>query len=146
MADSFLEMSGISKRFGGVHALNNVSFSLRKGSSSYDWRKRCRQEHLIKVLSGAIKPRGGGFSEGRQLNFDPKESMKAGIRTVLPEMSLIPNLMSPGISSGNEPVLKGAIDRKSLYEKADSLLSELGIEIDPKCPVGKLSIAGTAIG
>jgi ABC-type sugar transport system ATPase subunit len=100
---------------------------------------------LIKVLSGAIKPdEGEVFLEGRQLKLgDPKESMKAGIRTVYQEMSLIPQLdVARNIFLGNEPVLKGAfIDRKSLYEKADSLLTELGIEIDPKCPVGKLSIA-----
>ena len=87
---------------------------------------------------------GEVFLEGRQLKLgDPKESLKAGIRTVYQEMSLIPQLdVARNIFLGNEPVLKGAfIDRKSLYEKADSLLAELGIEIDPKCPVGKLSIA-----
>jgi ABC-type sugar transport system ATPase subunit len=146
MADSFLEMSGISKRFGGVHALNNVSFSLRKGEvQAMIGENGAGKSTLIKVLSGAIKPdEGEVFLEGRQLKLgDPKESMKAGIRTVYQEMSLIPQLdVARNIFLGNEPVLKGAfIDRKSLYEKADSLLTELGIEIDPKCPVGKLSIA-----
>lgn len=146
MADSFLEMSGISKRFGGVHALNNVSFSLRKGEvQAMIGENGAGKSTLIKVLSGAIKPdEGEVFLEGRQLKLgDPKESMKAGIRTVYQEMSLIPQLdVARNIFLGNEPVLKGAfIDRKSLYEKADSLLSELGIAIDSKCPVGKLSIA-----
>lgn len=145
-ADSFLEMSGISKRFGGVHALNNVSFSLRKGEvQAMIGENGAGKSTLIKVLSGAVKPdEGEVFLEGRQLKLgDPKESMKAGIRTVYQEMSLIPQLdVARNIFLGNEPVLKGTfIDRKSLYEKADSLLAELGIEIDPKCPVGKLSIA-----
>jgi len=88
-------MLGISKRFGGVHALNDVSFSLRRGEvQAMIGENGAGKSTLIKVLSGAVKPdKGEVFLEGRQLKLgDPKESLKAGIRTVYQEMSLIPQL------------------------------------------------------
>jgi simple sugar transport system ATP-binding protein len=91
----FLEVSGIHKRFGGVHALRGVGFVIERGQIYHLLGENgCGKSTLIKIISGAQPPDEGQiFIEGHAHNaLTPIESLSAGIETVYQDLSLIPNL------------------------------------------------------
>jgi len=91
----FLEVSGIHKRFGGVHALRGVGFVIERGQIYHLLGENgCGKSTLIKIISGAQPPDEGQIViEGRAHSaLTPIESLSAGIETVYQDLSLIPNL------------------------------------------------------
>ncbi len=92
---AFLEVEGVHKRFGGVHALRGVSFSIRRGEVYHLLGENgCGKSTVIKIISGAQPPDAGVIRlEGRaHAALDPIASLAAGIETVYQDLSLIPNL------------------------------------------------------
>ncbi len=91
----FLEVSGIHKRFGGVHALRGVSFVIERGQIYHLLGENgCGKSTLIKIISGAQPPDEGQIRIEGQLYaaLSPITSLAAGIETVYQDLSLIPNL------------------------------------------------------
>ena len=91
----FLEVSGIHKRFGGVHALRGVGFVIERGQIYHLLGENgCGKSTLIKIISGAQPPDAGEIRiEGRAYAaLTPIASLTAGIETVYQDLSLIPNL------------------------------------------------------
>ena len=91
----FLEVSGIHKRFGGVHALRGVGFVIERGQIYHLLGENgCGKSTLIKIISGAQPPDEGEIRiEGRPYAaLTPIASLSAGIETVYQDLSLIPNL------------------------------------------------------
>jgi simple sugar transport system ATP-binding protein len=91
----FLEVTGIHKRFGGVHALRGVSFVIERGQIYHLLGENgCGKSTLIKIISGAQPPDEGEIRiEGRAYTaLTPIASLAAGIETVYQDLSLIPNL------------------------------------------------------
>lgn len=92
---AFLEVRGIHKRFGGVHALRGVGFVIERGEIYHLLGENgCGKSTLIKIISGAQPPDEGEiFIEGRPcVALTPIASLSAGIETVYQDLSLIPNL------------------------------------------------------
>jgi simple sugar transport system ATP-binding protein len=91
----FLEVAGIHKRFGGVHALRGVSFVIERGQIYHLLGENgCGKSTLIKIISGAQPPDEGRIViEGQTYKaLTPIASLTAGIETVYQDLSLIPNL------------------------------------------------------
>jgi len=91
----FLEVAGIHKRFGGVHALRGVSFVIERGEIYHLLGENgCGKSTLIKIISGAQPPDEGQIViEGRAYTaLTPIAALTAGIETVYQDLSLIPNL------------------------------------------------------
>ena len=91
----FLEVAGIHKRFGGVHALRGVSFVIERGQIYHLLGENgCGKSTLIKIISGAQPPDEGHIViEGQTYTaLTPIASLAAGIETVYQDLSLIPNL------------------------------------------------------
>jgi len=91
----FLEVVGIHKRFGGVHALRGVSFVIERGQIYHLLGENgCGKSTLIKIISGAQPPDEGQIViEGQSYPaLLPIASLAAGIETVYQDLSLIPNL------------------------------------------------------
>ena len=91
----FLEVAGIHKRFGGVHALRGVSFVIERGQIYHLLGENgCGKSTLIKIISGAQPPDEGHIViEGQTYTaLTPIASLSAGIETVYQDLSLIPNL------------------------------------------------------
>ena len=91
----FLEVAGIHKRFGGVHALRGVGFVIERGQIYHLLGENgCGKSTLIKIISGAQPPDEGEIRiEGRAYTaLTPIASLSAGIETVYQDLSLIPNL------------------------------------------------------
>jgi len=141
-----LQMRGISKRYPGVLALDDVSFELRRGEVHVLLGENgAGKSTLMKILSGAC-PRDAGeiLLDGRPVGIaSPREAQAAGISTIYQEFTLVPHLSAAeNIYLGREPVrVTGVIDRRRLIADAEQLLAALGVAIDSRTPVRRLGVA-----
>ena len=129
-----LEMKQIDKQFTGVHALDRVDFSVRKGEiHALMGENGAGKSTLIKVLTGLYsKDSGQIIFDGEERNFHtPQDSQRAGISTIYQEINLIPHLsVAENIFIGREPRNAFGIDWKAVRTQARQLLLENGIDID----------------
>src|SRR5687768_16319522 len=90
-----LRMEGITKHFGGVHALEDVTFEACAGEvHALCGENGAGKSTLMKVLAGAITDYSGRIVlEGRPVAFaGPREAEDAGIRIIYQELNLVPDL------------------------------------------------------
>ncbi len=129
-----LEMKQIDKHFTGVHALDHVDFSVRKGEiHALMGENGAGKSTLVKVLTGLFaKDSGQIIFDGKECVFHtPQESQLAGISTIYQEINLIPHLsVAENIFIGREPRNAFGIDWKAVREQAKKLLLDNGIDID----------------
>src|SRR2546427_11158192 len=146
MAPSLLEMKSITKSFPGVRALDGVSFDLKNGEiHALVGENGAGKSTLIKILAGVYPhPEYGGevFLEGAARRFaSVRDSEQAGIAVIYQELSLVKDLsVAENIFLGSEPRRFGIINWEELYSRAQKLLSDLHLEIDPRTPVIYLGI------
>ncbi|WP_031082280.1 sugar ABC transporter ATP-binding protein [Streptomyces sp. NRRL WC-3549] len=140
-----LEARSVSKRFPGVVALDDVSFSLRPGEThALVGENGAGKSTLIKVLTGVYRPDGGELRmSGEPVRFArPFEAQQAGISTIYQEVNLVP-LMSAArnIFLGREPRNRlGLIDFTRMHREATELLDGFGVRVDPRRPLHTLGI------
>src|SRR5438128_1980379 len=92
---AFLELSGISKRYGGVRALEQVDFACRSGTiHAVLGENGAGKSTLIKIVSGVVRPDSGTMRiDGREVAFPaPSAAKRAGIVCIFQELSLMPDL------------------------------------------------------
>src|SRR5437764_2358536 len=90
-----LRLAGISKSFGGVHALKNVSFDLRAGEvHALVGENGAGKSTLIKIVTGAVQPDEGAFELAGQIvcQNDPVTSRRRGIAAIYQQPALFPDL------------------------------------------------------
>ena len=90
-----LEVRGVTKYFGPVTALRDVSLELRKGEVlGLIGDNGAGKSTLVGVMAGALRPDGGSvFVDGDERSFStPADARKAGIETVYQNLALIPTL------------------------------------------------------
>ena len=151
MSQCILEVNNISKRFGGVKALDRVSIKLNEGEVlALAGDNGAGKSTLIKIISGVYTSDEGEISfNGRKiLNNNPNYSRNLGIETIYQDLALADNLDVPSnIFLGREPIKKSLkflhrLDRNFMYEQSVDVLESLKIEI-PKSsltqPVASLS-------
>ena len=91
----FIEMRGISKRFGGVRALQDVNLSIHSAEiHSLAGENGCGKSTLIKILSGIHMPDEGQIIlEGKaHTHLTPAASQRFGVQIIYQDLSLFPNL------------------------------------------------------
>src|SRR5437899_1946037 len=143
---TLLEMRNITKTFPGVRALDGVSFDLNQGEvHALVGENGAGKSTLIKILAGVYPhPEYGGeiLIEGSEKRFaNVREAEKAGIAVIYQELSLVKDLsVAENIFLGREPRRFGVINWETLYSRAQNLLSDLHLEIDPRTPVVNLGI------
>ncbi|WP_326696133.1 sugar ABC transporter ATP-binding protein [Streptomyces sp. NBC_01754] len=140
-----LEARSVSKRFPGVVALDDVSFSLRPGEThALVGENGAGKSTLIKVLTGVYRPDGGELRmSGEPVRFArPFEAQQSGISTIYQEVNLVP-LMSAArnIFLGREPRNRlGLIDFTRMHREATELLDGFGVRVDPRRPLHTLGV------
>src|SRR6267378_4050662 len=143
---SLLEMKEITKSFPGVKALDGVSFDLGEGEiHALVGENGAGKSTLIKILAGVYPyPEYGGeiILDGSQRRFaNVRDAEKAGIAVIYQELSLVKDLsVAENIFLGREPRRLGIINWEELYSRAQKLLSDLHLGIDPLTPVRNLGI------
>ena len=146
MISPLLQMKQITKVFPGVKALDGVSFDLNPGEiHALVGENGAGKSTLMKILAGVYPhPEYGGeiVIEGAERNFaNVRESEHAGIAIIFQEMSLVKELaVAENIFLGREPRRFGIINWEDLYSRAQKLLDELHLPIDPRTPVINLGI------
>ncbi len=144
--DIILEMKNIDKRFGGVHALNNVDFTLRRGEvHALVGENGAGKSTLMKILIGLHKPdKGEIILNGESVEFrSVKDAQNVGISMIFQEFNQV-KVMSvmENIYLGREPRTKsGAVDFKKMYRDSKELLLKLGVDLDPKTHIRDLTVA-----
>jgi ribose transport system ATP-binding protein len=143
---SVLEMRGITKRFPGVLALDNVDFTASRAEiHSLIGENGAGKSTLMKILAGDYSPTSGEiFTDNRQVAFShPRESRAQGISIVYQELSLLSNLtVAQNIFLGREPGRGFVINDSEILDEAQTVLDQLGIEqIDVNQKVESLPLA-----
>jgi len=139
---------GISKFFGSVNALRDVSLEIRPGMVTCVLGDNgAGKSTLIKILSGVFPPDEGEFLvDGRPARFaSPRDARAAGIATVYQDLAMVPLMpVWRNFFLGSEPTKGRGPWRRFDIDKAKALtrdgLRAMGIDMrDPDQPVGTLS-------
>jgi simple sugar transport system ATP-binding protein len=132
--DIILKMSGIDIRFPGVHALDTVDFTLRRGEiHSLMGENGAGKSTLIKILTGVYKKDGGTIVlNGEEIHpASPLQARQLGINSVYQEVNLCDNLtVAENIYAGRQKTRAGKIDWKYIRNGAEEALRRLNINID----------------
>jgi simple sugar transport system ATP-binding protein len=148
METPLVELKSVSKYFGSVIALKDVSFDVHSGEvHCLLGDNGAGKSTLIKVLSGVHLPDEGEIHVGgTHTRFSsPKDTLDKGIATVYQDLALVPLMsVARNFFLGREPVKKTGPLREFDVDYANQTafreLSDMGIQLrDPEQPVGTLS-------
>src|SRR5689334_12516365 len=141
---TLLEMRNISKRFPGVLALDGVSFDLHSGEiHALVGENGAGKSTLMNVLGGVYRHGtydGDIVVDGEVRHFSGVHASEdAGIAVVHQELSLVPEFsIAENIFLGREPRSLGLIQSAAMISRAQKLLDDLHLELEPHTPVGYL--------
>ena len=148
MAETLLELSGITKTYPGVKALDNVGLRVERGEVlGLIGENGAGKSTLMKILGGVAEPSAGTIRiDGRDhATLTVNEATRAGIAFVHQELNLFENLdVAANVFMGREPLMGGPlrlVDTKALRARVAPLLARLGADFRPDSPVDQLSIA-----
>jgi ribose transport system ATP-binding protein len=143
---SFFQMSGVSKSYGGAIALDHADLTVRSGRiHAILGENGAGKSTLLKVMSGVVQPDEGTMHlDGHQVSFaSPAQANAAGIVCVYQELSLIPDLsVADNIFASNPPLRFGMIDRRAQRRQAEAALARAGAaDINPLAKVRDLPLS-----
>ncbi|MFW6693304.1 sugar ABC transporter ATP-binding protein [Streptomyces sp. MAR4 CNX-425] len=145
-----LAARGLSKSFGAVRALQDVSLTLHAGEAhALAGENGAGKSTLIKTLAGVHRPDAGHLLlDGAPVAFHgPADARDAGIAVIYQEPTLFPDLsIAENIFMGRQPrrTLR-RIDRAAVRDATAALMRRLGVDLDPGRPARGLSIADQQI-
>lgn len=140
-----LHVTGVYRRFGGVHALRGVSLDVRSGEvHALVGENGAGKSTLITILAGALRCDAGRIAfDGRDVDFgSPAESQAAGIAVIHQELAGLPTLsVAENLVMGRMPARRGWIDRRAMNDRARAALSQVGLDVAPWRPLAGLSVS-----
>lgn len=140
-----LRATDISKEFPGVKALSNVSLEVKRGEVvALLGENGAGKSTLIKILSGVYSCDSGAIElEGKQVKFHlPSEAKMAGVGIIHQELNYVATVsVAENIYMGDIPKKGLMVDYRSMYEGAKKIMGRIGVDIDPRIPIGKCSVA-----
>lgn len=147
-SEPIVRLSGVSKAFGAVRALDGVDLEIMPGEvRCLAGENGAGKSTLIKILTGAIRRDGGEYRVGgREVgNPTPAAARSLGIGVVYQELSLLPDLsVEENLLMGRLPASPGGLLVKSgeLRRAARQMLDRVGLSnVDPATPVSELPAA-----
>ncbi|NUR12853.1 MAG: sugar ABC transporter ATP-binding protein [Bradyrhizobium sp.] len=143
---AFLTLSGISKRYAGVRALEGVDFACERGKiHAVLGENGAGKSTLIKIIAGVVQPDSGTMRlGGSDVSFaTPSAANAAGVVCIFQELSLMPDLsVADNISIASPPRRFGLIDARAQRRRAEQLLAEIGCEdVNPLLRVRDLPLS-----
>lgn len=139
----FLTVEHITKFFPGVRALDDVSVQFEKGSvHALIGENGAGKSTLGKIIGGIYTPDQGTITiNGQDVHpTDPLTAQKLGVAIVHQELAFCPNLsIAENLQLGTMPANRGFVKRGKLRERAQSLMSEIGVDIDVNTLVAQLT-------
>jgi ABC-type sugar transport system ATPase subunit len=143
----FIEYRSITKTFAGVTALDEVSFSIGRGEChALMGENGAGKSTCGKVLAGIYRPDSGVIEiDGKPCRFaSPADAMAAGIGMVHQELAFCPDLsVAENLCMGRLPRkwMGWRIDRAEMASRAEKLLGSIGVRLDVRQNVRRLSTA-----
>ncbi|MCB1274069.1 MAG: sugar ABC transporter ATP-binding protein [Leucobacter sp.] len=143
IAPPLLEMSSITKRYGGTHAVRSGRLVIERPGEVHALMgtNGSGKSTMLKILSGEVQPDGGTIRiEGREVVFgSPAGAVQSGVALVSQETAVVPQL------SVAENIMLGRLHRGPLgvdwpgsVRRATEIAESLGLEVDMHAPVGSL--------
>ncbi len=141
---SVLTVQTVSKRYGNVQALEDVSLDFRSGEiHAVLGENGAGKSTLVSVLSGFVTPDSGRMQlDGTPLPFGkPFESKRLGIEMIHQHFTLVPQFsVAENLALGRLGSLKGALKLKALSEPGLALAQQLNWAMDPQASAGSLTV------
>ncbi|HTZ66212.1 MAG TPA: ATP-binding cassette domain-containing protein, partial [Roseiarcus sp.] len=140
-----LELTGVSKSFGGVQALRGVDFTLDAGQiHGLAGENGAGKSTMMKIIAG-VHPADAGHVrlDGKEVHFrSSRDARTAGIGMVHQELSVAPELsVAENVFLGSQPVSRlGVVAWRRMAESAAAQLKNLGLDIDPRARLGDFPI------
>ncbi len=139
-----LEVRGITKRFPGVVALNQVDIDLSEGEVlAVIGENGAGKSTLMKILAGVQLPDEGVIlMDGQPVTIEScRKATDIGIALIHQELNLSDNLsVGANIFLGREPHKLGMVNKGKIFEQSEEVLSRIGLDVSPDTLVRKLSI------
>lgn len=140
-----LQISRVSKSFGGAPVLREVSFELQPGEVlALAGENGAGKSTLLSIITGLHQPDSGEIRyRGQDLphRWNPSTARAVGISTVHQELSLNPHQnIAENILMGAWPTQRGLVGRRGLRRAVAPLLQRVGLDLDPETRVSKLSL------
>lgn len=139
-----LEVKGVTKRFPGVVALDDVDLSLDAGEVlAVIGENGAGKSTLMKILAGVQLPdEGETLLDGQAVTIDScRRATDLGIALIHQELNLSDNLsVGANIFLGREPRKMGLIDNRTIREQSKEVLDRIGLSVSPDTLVKQLSI------
>jgi len=138
---------GICMDFGGVNVLKNIDFEIRSGTiHGLIGENGAGKSTLLKILAGVYQPKSGTILLNGEpiVIHNPHAAGMMGIALIHQEPLTFPDLdVAENIFVGRQPVTNGipVIDWSNIYRRADNLLKQLGVDLNPHAKVRGMSIA-----
>lgn len=145
MNDLILEMKHISKSYGGVHALKNVSLDLKRGEVlCLCGENGAGKSTLMKILAGIEPPSSGEiWIDGKKAVIQkPLDAFNLGISMVHQELIQIEDMsIAENIYVGRYETKAGFVDYRALYKRTEELMEKIGIHLKPDSLVRQYNVA-----
>jgi ABC-type sugar transport system ATPase subunit len=138
MTETHVRVEGVSKRFGGVHALRGIDLEIANGSiHALVGENGAGKSTLGKILAGVYRPDEGTiFVDGRPVEYrSPRDALADGITIIAQEPTVVPHRsVQENVFLGVEGRRGGLLDRRRTARRFDELVERTGIEL----PAGAL--------
>ncbi len=140
-----LRVEKITKRFGGVTALNDVSVSIGKGEiHALVGENGAGKSTLMKILAGVYQPDEGQIIfKGEEVQFDnPRQAQTLGVSIVFQELNLFPQLTVAGniFVNREQTGALGLMDERYMRNFSHETLESLGVDINPNARIAGLPV------
>lgn len=141
-----VSVTGVSKTYGSVTALDRVDLTVRRGTvHALVGENGSGKSTLTKIVAGVVTPDEGTVAiDGETLDhIDARTSIAHGIRVIFQDLAVFPNMsVAENLTfEGDRPLLRPALGRRHSHARARQALAELGVDIDPAARLGDLSTA-----
>ncbi|MFD2840118.1 sugar ABC transporter ATP-binding protein [Populibacterium corticicola] len=143
--EPLLHIEGLQKSFSGTTALSDACLTVYPGEvHALMGQNGAGKSTLIKTLTGIYTGDGGKIEFcGQPINFrSPYEAQRGGISTIYQEINLVGlRSVAENVFLGQEPTRFSALNRSRMDKEAKTLLARVGIDVDPRLPLARLSTA-----
>ena len=144
---ALLELDNVSKHFGAIHALTDISLTLEPGQVlGLMGDNGAGKSTLVKIIAGNFRPSHGAMRmEGRELHmYRPIEARQHGIEIVHQDLALCDNLTAAANVFLGREILRGVgplkvLDYATMYRRAGQIFTELRSETRPRDLVREMS-------
>ena len=144
--EPLLALRRISKSYGGVQAVADVTFAIRPGTiHALVGENGAGKSTLVKILTGIVQPDVGELvvdGDHRHIG-DPQVAHRLGIVAMYQEPTVFPDLtVAENVFAGRRPrTLLRAVDWRAMRRETSRILREIEVEIAPDTPVRGLAVA-----